>query len=153
MLWSNCMIIFTQKVFKENCVGGEGRRDIERVRNPNNYFLVKKKFFFLMWERNSDQLPLALTLTGAWTRNLGMCPDWGSNPQPFGLQDNAPTNWATLARAGKISFATPFALLILPIWGICYVSPQILNSMINDQHPEVHTQERVSKRGGPNLSK
>ena len=40
-----------------------------------------------------------------------MCPDWGSNPksryvpwlitkpQPYGLQDNAPTYWATLARA------------------------------------------------------
>ena len=45
------MIIFTQKVFKENCVGGEGRRDIERVRNPNNYFLVKKNFFFDVREK------------------------------------------------------------------------------------------------------
>ena len=24
-----------------------------------------------------------------------MCPDWGSNPQPFGVQDDAPTNGAT----------------------------------------------------------
>ena len=26
------------------------------------------------------------------TFNLGMCPDQGSNPQSFGVQDNAPTN-------------------------------------------------------------
>ena len=25
--------------------------------------------------------------------------DWESNTQPFGVRDNAPTNWATLARA------------------------------------------------------
>ena len=24
--------------------------------------------------------------------NLGICPDWESNSQPFGVQDNAPTN-------------------------------------------------------------
>ena len=24
-----------------------------------------------------------------------MCPDWGSNPQPFGVWDDAATNWAT----------------------------------------------------------
>ena len=24
-----------------------------------------------------------------------MCPDRGSNPQPFGVRDNGPTNWAT----------------------------------------------------------
>ena len=28
-----------------------------------------------------------------------MCPDKGPNPQPFGLQDNAPNNWATPPRA------------------------------------------------------
>ena len=25
---------------------------------------------------------------------LGICPDWGSNPKPFGVWDGAPTNWA-----------------------------------------------------------
>ena len=29
------------------------------------------------------------------THNLGMCPDWGSNPQHFGVWDEAPSNWAT----------------------------------------------------------
>ena len=35
----------------------------------------------------------------AQTHNLSMCPDQESNPWPFGLWDDAPTNWATLARA------------------------------------------------------
>ena len=35
---------------------------------------------------------------------LGMCPDWELNPGPFSLQDNAPTNWATLARADLCLF-------------------------------------------------
>ena len=30
-----------------------------------------------------------------WTHNPGMCPDGGLNLQPFGVQNNAPTNWAT----------------------------------------------------------
>ena len=28
-----------------------------------------------------------------------MHPDWEPNPEPFGVQDNIPTNWATLAKA------------------------------------------------------
>ena len=27
-----------------------------------------------------------------WTHNLGTCPDWSLNPQPFGEQDDTPTN-------------------------------------------------------------
>ena len=46
-------------------------------------------------ERNICQLPSVCTLTMGQTCNLGMCPDWESNPQPFGVGDNAPTNWAT----------------------------------------------------------
>lgn len=41
-----------------------------------------------MWERNTDQWPPA-------THNEGMCPDRELNPPPFGVQDSAPTNWAT----------------------------------------------------------
>ena len=26
------------------------------------------------------------------TYNRGTCPDWGSNPQPFGVWDDTPTN-------------------------------------------------------------
>ena len=32
------------------------------------------------------------------TRNLGRCPGWKWSPQPFGVLDDAPTNWATPAR-------------------------------------------------------
>ena len=39
------------------------------------------------------------SLTGDQIQILGMCPDWESNLWPSGLQDHAPTNWATLARA------------------------------------------------------
>ena len=52
-----------------------------------------------MWERNINWLPLICSLTGDWTRNLGMYPDWEWNPLRFGLLDDSPTNWATLARA------------------------------------------------------
>ena len=33
-----------------------------------------------------------------------VCPDWGSNLQPFDVQDDAPTNWATPARAWVFCF-------------------------------------------------
>ena len=36
---------------------------------------------------------------GDQTHNPGMYPDRELNPRPFGLQDDAPTNRATLARA------------------------------------------------------
>ena len=49
----------------------------------------------LMWERNINQFPPMCTPTGYWTHNLGMCPEWDSNLQPFGVQDNVPINWAT----------------------------------------------------------
>lgn len=35
---------------------------------------------------------LSYTPPGDQTPNLGICPHWESNSQPFGLQDNAPTN-------------------------------------------------------------
>ena len=47
-----------------------------------------------MWERNTDWLPPVSASAGDWTRNLGICLDQGSNPQPFGAQDDTPTNWA-----------------------------------------------------------
>ena len=50
-------------------------------------------------ERNINWLPPICALTGDWTCNLDMCPDRELNPQPFGVWDDAPTSWATLARA------------------------------------------------------
>ena len=35
---------------------------------------------------------LICTPTGDQTCNLGMCPGWELNLQPFGLYDNTPTN-------------------------------------------------------------
>ena len=43
-------------------------------------------------ERNINLLPPVCALTGDKTCNLGVCPQWESNPQPFGVQDNAPTD-------------------------------------------------------------
>ena len=54
-----------------------------------------------MWEGNIDWLPPIRTPTRDQTCNLGICPDWDSNPQPFGVKDEAPTNWTTLARADR----------------------------------------------------
>ena len=48
-----------------------------------------------MWERNSNLLPPIHTPTKDQTHSLGMCPDWDLNPQPLGVQDDAPTNWAS----------------------------------------------------------
>ena len=48
-----------------------------------------------MWERNINWLPPVYTLTRDRTHNLGVCPDQELNPQPFGVWEDAPTNWAT----------------------------------------------------------
>ena len=45
--------------------------------------------------RNNHQLSPICTRIRDWTHHLGMCPNWKSNPQPFGVWDNASTNWAT----------------------------------------------------------
>ena len=49
-----------------------------------------------MWERNIDWLPPTCALTRDRTCIPGMHANWGSNPQSLGVQDKAPTNWATL---------------------------------------------------------
>ena len=45
-----------------------------------------------MLERNINQLPPVCAPTGDQPCNVGMFPDPGLNPQPFGTQDDAPTN-------------------------------------------------------------
>ena len=66
------------------------------------------KLYLLIWERererrgrerNINWLPPKCTQTWDRTRNPGVCPDWESNPHPVGVQDGAPANWATQARA------------------------------------------------------
>ena len=62
-------------------------------------------------ERNISRLPPTLTLTpGDQTHNLGMCPDWESITQHFGLQVDATTNWATSARAMHHFFLIPSSI-------------------------------------------
>ena len=63
--------------------GSERERERERERETS------------VWGRNIRQLPPICTQTGDGTRNLGMCPDQESNPQSFGVRDDAPTKWAT----------------------------------------------------------
>ena len=46
------------------------------------------------WCEKHLLLPPIHTPTRDQTRNLGMCPDWQLNSQPFAVQDDAPTNWA-----------------------------------------------------------
>ena len=46
-------------------------------------------------KRNTDRLPAICTPIRDGTGNLGMCPDWELNPQPFGEWDDALRNWST----------------------------------------------------------
>ena len=70
-----------------------------------NEIFLKNVYWF--WrerekERNISGLLLIHAPARDWTRNLGMCSDWESDPQPFDEWDDAPTNWATPARASVI---------------------------------------------------
>ena len=57
----------------------------------------------MKWEREREidvgekhwSLPTICAPTRDQTINLGMCPDQGSNPQYFGVWDDAPNNWDT----------------------------------------------------------
>ena len=68
-----------------------------------------------MWEININRLPLTLSPTRDGTCNLGMCPDQESNPKPFGIWDNAPTNWTTQPgpMVGSLISVLRFSLLIV----------------------------------------
>ena len=47
--------------------------------------------FIDLRERNIDQFPPISDSTGDWTHNLGVCPNQGSNLQPFSAQGDMPT--------------------------------------------------------------
>ena len=72
--------------------------------DPCRYWGITSHLFFknlLIWEvgeRNINWLPPIRTPTGDQTCNLSMCLDQESNPQPFSLWDDAPTNWTTPPR-------------------------------------------------------
>ena len=79
-------------------------------------FLIKSLliYFDFLRERNINWLSPICALTRDGTCNLGMCPDGGSNPQSFGIRDNAPTDWATPARVIKSLFKRSCHLISLP---------------------------------------
>ena len=54
--------------------------------------------------------------TGDQTRNLGMCPDQGLNPQPFGVQDDAPTNRVTLFCGGFSHYFFSHFFVCVSVW-------------------------------------
>ena len=55
-----------------------------------------------MRQRNIDYLPLVGAQTREQTSNVGMYPDQVLNPWHFSSWDDAPTNWATTARAVSV---------------------------------------------------
>ena len=68
----------------------------------------------LMLERNIDLLPPICSPTWDWTYDLGMCPDQGLNPQPFGEQYKAPTNWSTCS--GLFLFLLVGIICVSSLW-------------------------------------
>ena len=78
------------------CIGfrERGRSGVGGERNIN----VREK------QRNIDQLPPIHSLTRDQTHNLGLCPDWELNLQPFGVWNNAPINWTTWQGQKQILF-------------------------------------------------
>ena len=44
------------------------------------------------------------------TCNLGMCSDWESEPQPFGVWDDTPTSWPT--QLGQILYILTFTSIV-----------------------------------------
>ena len=79
----------------------------------------------LLWERNISSLPPVLGPTGDHT--LGMCPGWESHPQPFGVWNNAPTNWATWpgpdARLFNMTYITLWDCYFLTLFPATYCLP------------------------------
>ena len=69
-----------------------------------------------------DRLPPVSAPIGDQTCNLGMYPDWESNLQPFGTQDNVPTNWAT-----------PAGAIVLFVCFFCYVFRKTWSISVNTQ--------------------
>ena len=91
-------------------------------------------------ERNTNQLPPVCSPTREWTPNLGMFDQQSkSNPQPFGVRNDSPTNWATdhgrsatFLRPVIVNNTVPifkisFTLLWFAMTDSCYpqVDPQI----------------------------
>ena len=80
----DCYYLFIFKLHLRICLERKGGREREREREKATW----------IWKRNHGW-PVILAPTGDWTHNLGMYLDQEWNLQPFGIWDDAPTNWAT----------------------------------------------------------
>ena len=76
---------------KEKGGGGEKERERERERER--------------WEKHWLVASHTHPNQGS-TLSIGMCPDQGLNLQPFGVQDDTPTNWAIWPRREPIFITT-----------------------------------------------
>ena len=65
--------------------------------NLKFFLILTQGYFLLIWERETSigRFTSAPRQETERTHNLGMCPDKELNLQPSGVQDDAPTNWAT----------------------------------------------------------
>ena len=79
-----------------------------------------------MWQKNIHQLPPTCTPTGDRTYDLGMCPDRESNLPPFGVWDDAPTNWAIWPGLG------PFFKLFSYTWVLRVFLYILENSLLSN---------------------
>ena len=61
-------------------------------------------------QRNIHRLPPVRAPTRDEIHNLGMCPDRGSNPPPFGAWSNTPTNRATWPGRTTVIFIAAYSL-------------------------------------------
>ena len=105
---------YVLKLILEGREGREGRGERERH-----------------WcERNMVQLSPVCTLTRDQTRNLGLCPDPGSNPKPFSVLDDASTNCPTQPGPGLRSLYTSSCTLLLPLNGGLLLVPQHMRCLL-----------------------
>ena len=75
------------------------------------FYFLKTDFIYLFWERGSEgeregeEHPCVVASreppTGDLARNPGVCPDWESNWQPFGLQAATQSEVAYLSDLNK----------------------------------------------------
>ena len=96
-----------------------------------------------VWEINIDWLSPVFSLTGYWTYNLRMCPDLELNLQPFGVENSAPTNWATQPGLA-FSFKAEY-LHVPPILLQAYIQEKLLYT-VTRRYRNVHSSTRCNSQ-------
>ena len=92
----------------------------------------------LMWEKHQWVASLRYPDQGS-NPQLRHVPSPGMNPKPFSLQDDAPTNWATLVRAIVACFK--LKVIITQDWSLGLVSKMTFD-LISKLHANVHWKYR-----------